>query len=656
MDNVVRTDTPLTAPAPPQSLSKRLQNFLGRDWAWAWALMLPTVTLMGGIIAYPFLRAVYISFTNTVSVEIGPFVGFKNYIDVWGDQFFRRSLWITTKFTVSSIVIKVIFGTLIAVLLNRLGRWGALFTGLVLLPWIIPDIVRAITWKSVLDPIYGGLNRLLLDLNIIDKPLLFLSGINSALPTLVMINLWQGIPFFVINILAGLKAIDKELYEAAAIDGATGWRQFLHITLPGLKYVLIVVTLLSTIWTFNSFTLIFLLTNGGPMDATKVYSILSYNWGIGAQMYGKGIAVALTMAPVLGIFIVVLGRYMMQGRRLYDEEPTERAPGILSKIGAVIAWPFKMILTAAVALFWAINDAIENGLTWFTGLFKKAADTVGQRPRWMGQILPGIALFLLLGFELLPFYWVIVTAFKSELQVTRFENVFWPTPWTLDQFKTLLGPNNNFLTWMKNTLIVSISTAFLATVVAATSAYALTRLQWRGAKQFSNLVLVAYLMPAIMMLIPIYQLFAGLHLTNSLWSLILSYPTFSLPFAIWLMMGYYATIPEELEAAALVDGCNRFQAFTKVVLPLTKPALMAVALFGVTQAWSEFLFAYVFIQSETKMTIPVGLSQMIIGDVLPWGQLSAAALLMAIPVLILYIFGQRFMVAGLTAGAVKGGG
>jgi multiple sugar transport system permease protein len=175
-------------------------------------------------------------------------------------------------------------------------------------------------------------------------------------------------------------------------------------------------------------------------------------------------------------------------------------------------------------------------------------------------------------------------------------------------------------------------------------------------QQFSNLVLVAYLMPAIIMLIPIYQLFAGLRLTNSLWALILSYPTFALPFAIWLMMGYYAGIPEELEAAALVDGCNRFQAFTKVVLPLTKPALMAVALFGITQAWSEFLFAYVFIQSETKMTIPVGLSQMIIGDVLPWGQLSAAALLMAIPVLLLYIVGQKFMVAGLTAGAVKGGG
>ena len=158
------------------------------------------------------------------------------------------------------------------------------------------------------------------------------------------------------------------------------------------------------------------------------------------------------------------------------------------------------------------------------------------------------------------------------------------------------------------------------------------------------------------MIVPIVQLLARLRMTNSLMGLIISYPTFGLPFATWLMMGYYSSIPEELEAAALIDGCNRFQAFFRVVLPLTKPALLAVALFGVTQAWSEFLFAYVIIHSESKMTVPVGLAQMIIGDVLPWGELCAAAILIAIPVLALYMLGQRFMVAGLTAGAVKGGG
>lgn len=648
----------LPAAPPRPTLRKRLQRTLGGDWGVAYAFMAPTVILMGGIIAFPFLRAFYISFTNTTTLQIGPFVGLTNYVNLWKDIFFRRSVVITAQFTVSAVLLKLLVGILAAVLLHRLGAKADLWTGLVLLPWIMPDVVRAITWKSLLDPLYGGLNHLLLGLHIIKQPLLLLGGLKTALPTVIVVNLWQGIPFFTINLLAGLKAIDQELYEAAAIDGASSWRQFLHITLPGLRYVIIVVTLLSTIWTFNSFGLIFLLTGGGPMDTTKVYSILAYSYAIAAHRYGPGIAVSMTMAPILGIFIVILGRYMMSGRRLYEEQ-AEKAPGPISQLLSVIAWPFAWIIRGLVALFWIVNDAVERLIEALGRLRTRNGSKITymrRRPNWQRQLLPTMTLVLLLVFELAPFYWVIVTAFKTELQITRFLNVFWPTPWSLEQFQRLLGPSRNFMVWLKNTVIISCVTPILSTLIASCSAYALTRLRWRGAGTFSRAVLVAYLMPGVMMLIPIYQLFTFLRITNTLFSLILSYPTFSLPFAIWLMMGYYSTIPEELEAAALIDGCNRFQTFMKVVLPLTRPALMAVALFGVTQAWSEFLFAYVMIQSESKMTIPVGLAQMIIGDVLPWGELCGAALIMTIPVLVLYTIGQRFMVAGLTAGAIKGGG
>ena len=665
MTDALHAQPRAAAPSLQPSLTKRLQRTLGQDWNVAYIFMAPTVILMGGLIAYPFLRALYISFTNTTTRDIGPFVGLLNYKNLWTDIFFRRSVVITAQFTLSAVFLKLIAGILASVLLNRLGGKAAFWTGLVLLPWIMPDIVRAITWKSLLDPLYGGVSRLLITLGLISKPLPFLTGVDTALPTLIMVNLWQGIPFFTINLLAGLKAIDVELYEAAAIDGATSWRQFLHITLPGLRYVIIVVTLLSTIWTFNSFGLIFLLTGGGPMDATKVYSILAYSYAIGGLRYGPGIAVSMTMAPVLGIFIIILGRYMMSGRRLYATESATQGPSALSQVLAVIGWPFKMLLRAVVALFWLINDLVERAIGGFGALIGRIVRAPQdheslvrrrKRARQWGKVLPIVVLILLIMFELLPFYWVIVTAFKSELQITRFDNVGWPTPWTLEQFHRLLGPARNFVVWLKNTVTISCITPFISTIVASLSAYALTRLRWKGAGAFSNSVLVAYLMPGIMMIIPLYGLFTRLRLTNSLFTLILSYPTFGLPFAIWLMMGYYSSIPEELEAAALIDGCNRFQTFFKVVLPLTKPALLAVALFGVTQAWSEFLFAYVFITSESKMTVPVGLAQMIIGDVLPWGELSAAALLMAVPVLILYSLGQRFMVAGLTAGAVKGGG
>jgi len=645
--------------APPRAtLAKRLQRALGQDWSTAYVLMAPTIILMGGLIAYPFLRAVYISFTNTTSRVIGPFVGFTNYANLWKDIFFRRSVVITARFTLSAVALKFMVGLLASILLHRLGNKATFWTGLVLLPWIIPDIVRAITWKSLLDPLYGGLSRGLVDLGIVQRAPQFLTGVKTALPTLIIVNLWQGIPFFTINMLAGLKAIDQELYEAASIDGASSWRQFLHITLPGLRYVIIVTTLLSTIWTFNSFGLIFLLTGGGPMDATKVYSILAFSYAIAGMRYGPGIAVAMTMAPVLAIFIVILGKYMMSGRRLYEEQ-TSREPGAIAFVWNLISWPIRMLIRLLVGLFWLVNGAVETAIEAIGRVLrppKEGQVTTKRRARWTSGILPMLTLILLLIFELAPFYWVIMTAFKTELQITRFERVYWPMPWTLEQFVRLFGPARNFVVWLRNTITVSLVTPTLSTLIASAGAYALTRLRWKGANLFSRSVLVAYLMPGIMMLIPIYGLFTRLRLINTLWALFLSYPTFGLPFAIWLMMGYYSSIPEELEAAALIDGCNRFQTFYKVVLPLVKPALAAVAMFGITEAWSEFMFAYVMINTESKMTIPVGLAQMIIGDVLPWGELCAAALIMAVPVLTLYSLGQRFMVAGLTAGAVKGGG
>jgi multiple sugar transport system permease protein len=220
----------------------------------------------------------------------------------------------------------------------------------------------------------------------------------------------------------------------------------------------------------------------------------------------------------------------------------------------------------------------------------------------------------------------------------------------------LLGPDRSFLVWYRNTFLVAIVTPLVSTIVAALGGYALVRLRWRGRRPFSGIVLVAYLMPSVLLVISLFQIFSKVGLTNNLLGLIVAYSTFALPFALWLMMGYYASIPRELEEAGLIDGCNRFQMFFKIVLPLTKPALMAVFLFGVTAAWHEYLFAYVLISRESMMTLPLGLGQMIIGDVLPWGELTGAAILTAVPVFLIYTLGQRFLVAGLTAGAVKGGG
>ena len=167
-------------------------------------------------------------------------------------------------------------------------------------------------------------------------------------------------------------------------------------------------------------------------------------------------------------------------------------------------------------------------------------------------------------------------------------------------------------------------------------------------------MLIAYLMPPALMFIPLYAILTQLQLINSQMALMVTYPSIVLPFATWLMMGYYRSIPEELEDAAMIDGCNRFQTYYRVVLPLVRPALLAVAMFSVTQAWNEFLYAKTFLRSAEVFTLPVGLGQMIVGDIQPWGELMAASLLTALPVVIIYMVGQRFMIAGPDRGSVKG--
>jgi multiple sugar transport system permease protein len=233
------------------------------------------------------------------------------------------------------------------------------------------------------------------------------------------------------------------------------------------------------------------------------------------------------------------------------------------------------------------------------------------------------------------------------------DNDLWPTPWSLEQFGALFT-NQPFGHWYLNTLLVSATSTTVALVCAALAGYALARLRFRGAQGFTVTVLLTYVMPGALLFIPLYQLLIGVRLTDSLWSLVVTYPTFTLPFATWLLTGYFASIPIDLEEAALVDGCTRVQALWRVVLPLAKPGLLAVALFTLTNAWNEFLFAFVFITRDEYKTLPVGLQSMIAGDVVPQGQLAAASLLVSIPVVIMYAFGQRFLTEGLTAGAVKG--
>ena len=649
MDNQAR----LSAAVIDSSTSRRTRRFeaiLGRDWKVAWPFVLPMMVIMIGLILYPFINAILLS-TTSLNYLTGETVqvGFRNYERLLTNSDYLLSMQNTISFTILSLSVKFVTGMIIALLLNSRLPFRGFLTGLMLLPWIVPEIVTALAWKCIYDPIFGGLNPILQSMGLISQPLGWLSDPQLAMPSVIAVNVWKGIPFYTMLLLAGLKSIDTELLEAAEVDGANVVERFRHITLPGLRYVIIVTLLLSFISTFNSFGLIFLMTGGGPGGATRVYSILAWERAVRSLQYGPGVAIALSVAPLMVVLIWLLARYMRaDDRRATSSEKPSLGDQITNIVGAVVG----LILDVALLPF----QIIIKGWELISSALRKSGDQPllrrSERDR-MSLVMRILLLLPILIFVLFPFYWVLTTSFKTTPQIFERHSIFWPDPWTLEQYETLIQ-GTPFLTWFRNTIIVAAASTGISVVLSALAAYALARLKFLGAGLLTSFLLITYLLPGTMLFIPLYQTLTDLGLINTYGALIVTYPTFLLPFATWVMVGYFRSIPVELEEAAMIDGASRLRAFWQITLPLAAPALLSVTLFAFTTAWNEFLFAFVFITSESLRTLPVGLQSLVVGDILPWGQLMAASLLTAIPVAALYIFAQRYLVEGLTAGSLKG--
>ena len=266
-----------------------------------------------------------------------------------------------------------------------------------------------------------------------------------------------------------------------------------------------------------------------------------------------------------------------------------------------------------------------------------------------------VPLALYLAFLLLPFYWMTVVSLKppTDLFNLRF-NPFWVQHFTLKNYLYLFQ-ETAFLGWAKNTLIVSAASTSLALACSILIGYALARLRFPGGSAMGMAIFLAYLVPPTLLFLPLAQVVARLHLYNTYWALILTYPTFLIPFGSWLLMGYFGTIPREIEECAMIDGSSRLGTLVKIVLPLSLPGILSAAIFSFTLSWNEFLYALIFMSSGPLKTIPVGtVSDLIRADVLFWGPLMASALLGSVPIAVIYTFFVDHYVSGLTAGAVKG--
>ncbi len=268
------------------------------------------------------------------------------------------------------------------------------------------------------------------------------------------------------------------------------------------------------------------------------------------------------------------------------------------------------------------------------------------------KLIGNACLVIFVVWTLTPFYWMLVTSLKEHKEIYGTTATLWPQNPTLDSYRVLFFETDYFL-FFRNSMMVALATTFLTVFCAALAAYAIARLDFPGRKFLARGMIYTYLVPQSLLFIPLFAIMVSVGLTNSLTGLTIAHMGFTIPFCTWLLMGFFMSIPMELEEAALVDGCTRLGVLFRIVLPISLPALAVVAFFSFTLSWNEYLYAVVFNSVPDVLTIPTGLSNFVIEDVFFWGPIMASTAFTVVPPLVVYFFFQRWLITGLTMGAVK---
>src|SRR6266478_6569411 len=300
----------LARTAPVAGRRSALRGFLEREGIFGWLMLAPGVLFLLAFVAYPFFYGIFLSLEDRRVASPGTFVGFANFLTLAHDDVFWQVARNTFVYVTVTTVLKLAGGLGMALVMNQAFRGRNLVRAFLLLPFIVPTILSVVAWMWIFDPTFSVVNWLLVHSGMITSGFSWLGNATLSMVSIIIVNTWRGIPFYGITILAGLQTISPDLYEAAAIDGATVRQRFLHVTLPIIKPILIIVTMFSVIFTFSDFQIVYALTHGGPANATQVFVTYAFDLGMSGGQLGMGAAAALAMLPALAVMIVALTLYM----------------------------------------------------------------------------------------------------------------------------------------------------------------------------------------------------------------------------------------------------------------------------------------------------------------------------------------------------------
>jgi len=301
---------PLISVARPRRRAVTLAGWLDRATVFSWLMMAPPILFLLALVGYPLAYGVLLSLQDRIVAQPGVFVGLQNFAKDSQDPVFWRVVINTFVYTGVATVLKMVGGLGLALAMNQHFRFKNIIRALLLLPFIVPTVLSTVAFMWMLDPAFSVINRVLIQFGVPRPGPSWLGNPILAMVSIIAINTWRGLPFYGITLLAGLQTVPTELYEAATIDGASGWQRFRYVTLPLLQPIILIVTLFSVIFTFADFQLVYVLTHGGPQNATNLLATYAFDIGMGSGQLGLGASVALTMLPALALLIVAITLYL----------------------------------------------------------------------------------------------------------------------------------------------------------------------------------------------------------------------------------------------------------------------------------------------------------------------------------------------------------
>jgi multiple sugar transport system permease protein len=611
-------------------------------------LTLPALIVVLLVIGIPFIYSADLSLHRiNMLTQRWMFVGLQNYVEVLPDPDFIAAFERTLYFAVITVLGGLVLGMAMALVLNMRFPGRDPLRSIVLVPWAMSPVAVGILWGWMFNGDYGPLNAVLLDLGIVDKPVHWLGNGTVAFHLIALVQVWNQAPLTSLLILAGLQSMPENLHRAARIDGAGPLQRFVRITLPWLRPMLLLVLILTTINSIMAFDLFWVMTKGGPGSATTVFSWMGYAYAFQFFKFGQGAAILyiLSVACLILAWVYLKLLSPAAGRRPARGAAAEAAGGA------------DLHIQGARALMSLPRTALAQRRGLLSGKARRA----------LGRAGVGIAALLIFLWSFGPFLWLVIMSVSPSADLIRSPPGLIPHSLTLENYVFVLSPTGVAGGQMTvqatrvplsilNSLIIAVAVTAINLVLGSLAGYAYSRYARSRLLAGSLWVLMmTRMLPSLALILPFFIVFKNLGLLDTRTALIIAYCSLILPLCIWIMKGYFDGLPPNLEKAALVDGCTRFQAIRKIVMPVARPGIVAAGIFCFLVSWNEFIFALILTGTPQAQTIPVIIAGFLVQlRFYDYGPMFAASVLAVLPPVIITLAFQRYLVRGMLSGSLKG--